>query len=53
MQCSVGGVFLAQYKAADEAGLEAFANITDIDVVETPLRIVAVGDKRLLIATER
>jgi hypothetical protein len=45
VQFSVGGTFLAQYKANDELGRELLARATDFAVLEDPLRlIVAAGD---------
>lgn len=46
VQFSLGGTFLAQWKAVDtETGGELFARIGDFDVADTPLRIfVAAGD---------
>jgi hypothetical protein len=53
VQFSVGGVFLAQYKAAGADGSEAFASASDIAIAETPLRIFVIGGNRLTVATER
>jgi len=42
IQLSLGGTFLAQYKASDEAGNELFGQITDFTVAGNPFRIVVV-----------
>lgn len=52
LQFSLGGIFLAQYKATLPDGTEAFANTSDFTVAETPLRIFVVTGNRLLVATE-
>ena len=45
LQFSIGGTFLAQYKANDELGLELFGRTTDFAVIENPLRLfVVAGD---------
>jgi len=46
VQFSLGGTFLAQWKAVDtETGEELFSRLADFDVADTPLRIfVASGD---------
>lgn len=47
LQFSLGGTFLAQYKAIDELGQELFARANDFAVVENPLRIFVVADDDL------
>ncbi len=46
VQFSLGGTFLAQWKAVDtETGEELFSRLGDFDVADTPLRIfIAAGD---------
>ncbi len=53
IQTSLGGTFLAQYKALDPLqGDELFARITDFDVAESPLRIFATAENRVYVATQ-
>ncbi|MDX1664888.1 MAG: hypothetical protein R3272_13945 [Candidatus Promineifilaceae bacterium] len=53
VQSSLGGTFLAQYKAVDEeTGRELFSALGDFDVAEAPLRIVVVADEGLYVATQ-
>jgi hypothetical protein len=40
LQFSLGGILLAQYKAADADGRELFSRIHDFDVAQAPLRII-------------
>jgi hypothetical protein len=40
LQFSLGGILLAQYKAADGDGRELFSQIHDFDVAQAPLRII-------------
>jgi hypothetical protein len=40
LQFSLGGILLAQYKAADTDGRELFSRIHDFDVAQAPLRII-------------
>ena len=47
MQFSLGGTFLAQYKASDEIGREIFGRATDFAVLENPLRIFVVAEDDL------
>ena len=47
LQFSLGGTFLAQYKASDELGRELFGRATDIAVLENPLRIFVVAEDEL------
>jgi hypothetical protein len=44
IQLSLGGTFLAQYKATDEAGNELFGRISDFAVSGNPVRILVVTD---------
>jgi hypothetical protein len=53
VQLSVGGNFLAQYKAIDTtSGEELFANLGDFDVAEAPLRVFVVAGDGLYVATQ-
>ncbi|HSM58253.1 MAG TPA: hypothetical protein VK879_19015 [Candidatus Sulfomarinibacteraceae bacterium] len=53
VQLSLGGTFLAQYKArTPQSGEELFANLGDFDVAETPLRIFVTADNALYVATQ-
>ncbi len=52
VQFSLGGIFLAQYRAAGPTGLEAFAQVTDLAIAETPLRIFVVSGNELIVASE-
>jgi hypothetical protein len=47
LQFSMGGTFLAQYKANDEQGQELFGRATDFAVIENPLRILVTADNDL------
>ncbi len=51
VQFSLGGTFLAQYKASDEAGSEIFAAAEDFVVIENPLRIIVTAGNGLYIAS--
>jgi hypothetical protein len=51
VQFSLGGTFLAQFKAADETGQELFARANDIAVAEIPLRIYLVTANELHLAS--
>lgn len=51
VQFSLGGTFLAQFKAADEAGQELFARANDIAIAEIPLRIYLVTANELYLAS--
>jgi hypothetical protein len=52
IQVSRGGTVLAQYRVADEAGQELFAQMTEFDVAETPLRIFVVAENKLYVVTQ-
>jgi hypothetical protein len=53
VQLSLGGTFLAQYKALDETGNELFARANDIAVLDTPLRVfVAAGNQLYVVSQE-
>ena len=53
VQLSLGGTFLAQYKATDEeTGEELFTNLGDFDVAENPLRIFVGAGDGLYVATQ-
>ncbi len=47
LQFSLGGTFLAQYKASDELGRELFGRAADFAVLENPLRILVVAEDDL------
>jgi hypothetical protein len=53
VQISLGGVFLAQFRASDSAGIEQFGDIQDFDVADNPLRIFAVSGNELIVAEEQ
>ncbi|MDX1686678.1 MAG: hypothetical protein R3248_01735 [Candidatus Promineifilaceae bacterium] len=53
VQLSLGGTFLAQYKAMDEeTGEELFTKLSDFDVAETPLRIFVGAEDGLYVAVQ-
>ncbi|MFN2222359.1 MAG: hypothetical protein ACK2UH_07400, partial [Candidatus Promineifilaceae bacterium] len=53
LQFSMGGTFLAQYKAADQQGQELFGRANDFAIIENPLRVlVAAGNELYLAAKE-
>lgn len=53
VQTSLGGTFLAQYKALDPAtGEELFTAIGDFDVAESPLRVFVTAGNRVYAATQ-
>lgn len=53
VQLSLGGTFLAQYKALDlETDQELFARMSDFDVAEAPLRIFITVPEALYVATQ-
>ena|GEM_PF-1822560 len=53
VQISLGGTFLAQYKAVDlETDQELFTFINDFDIAEAPLRIFVVGRDGLFVARQ-
>lgn len=53
VQISLGGTFLAQYKALDPAsGEELFSAIGDFDVAESPLRVFVTAGNRVYAATQ-
>lgn len=53
IQLSLGGTFLAQYKAVDLAtDQELFTFMSDFDVAEAPLRIFVVGRDGLFVARQ-
>jgi hypothetical protein len=51
LQFSVGGTFLAQYKAFDTQGAELFARASDFAIMETPLRVLVAAGNELYLAT--
>lgn len=53
IQLSLGGTFLAQYKAVDlETDQELFTNMGDFDIAESPLRIFVTTSNGLYVATQ-
>ncbi len=53
VQLSLGGTFLAQYKATfPDSELELFESLGDFAVAETPLRIFVVAENGLYVATQ-
>ena len=52
VRLSMSGIFLAQFKATNENGVEQFAGIADFVTLNDPFKIVAVGGRRVVIATE-
>ena len=52
LQFSVGGTFLAQYKANDEFGQELFGRAADFAIVENPLRIFVVAGDDLYLSSK-
>lgn len=52
VQFSLGGIFLAQYKALDENGQELFAGASDFAILENPLRIFVVNENRLYLLSQ-
>lgn len=51
VQVSLAGVVLAEYKATTEDGQELFSQVDDFAVLETPLRLLVVGGRNLLLAS--
>lgn len=53
VQLSLGGTFLAQWKAVEpRTGEELFAQMTDFDVVDSPLRIFVTAGSGLYVAEQ-
>ncbi len=52
VRLSMAGIFLAQFKAANEQGGESFGNVADFVTLENPFRIIAVGGREVAIAGE-
>lgn len=52
VQLSLGGTFLAQYKASDSAGRELFSSLQDFAALENPLRIFVATRDGLYLATQ-
>mgnify|MGYP001130246830 CR=1 FL=1 len=51
VQLSLGGNFLAQFKATDEeTGTELFSNLGDFEVADDPIRIFSVGGNGLYVS---
>lgn len=53
VQVSRGGTVLAQYRTADEAGQELFAQMSEFEVAETPLRIFIVARNKLYVVRQQ
>jgi hypothetical protein len=51
LQFSLGGTYLAQFRALDESGGELFSQTTDFVVTDNPLRIFSVANNRVYVAT--
>jgi hypothetical protein len=51
VQFSLGGTFLAQYKASDGEGNEIFASAEDFVVIDNPLRLILPAGNRLYVAS--
>lgn len=52
IQLSLGGTFLAQYKALDDDGMELFSRAADIAILDTPLRIFVAAGNELYLASQ-
>ncbi len=52
IQISRGGTVLAQYRAADEDGLDLFSRATNLDVAEAPLRIFISAEDGIYVARQ-
>jgi hypothetical protein len=53
VQTSLGGTFLAQYKALDPVrGDELFTHLGDFDVAEAPLRLFVAAGNRIYVVTQ-
>ncbi|MDT8304651.1 MAG: hypothetical protein RRC07_01845 [Anaerolineae bacterium] len=53
VQLSLGGTFLAQWKAVEpRTGEELFAQMSDFDVADSPLRIFVTAGNRLYVAAQ-
>jgi hypothetical protein len=52
VQVSRGGTVLTQYRTADETGQELFAQMSEFDVAESPLRIFVVAGNKLYVVTQ-
>lgn len=52
VQFSLGGTFLAQYKATDFEGNELFGRASDFAVIENPLRIIVAAENELYVAAQ-
>jgi hypothetical protein len=52
VQFSLGGIFLAQYRALDLEGQELFVGASDFAVLENPLRIFVINENRLYLVTQ-
>jgi hypothetical protein len=53
VQTSLGGTFLAQFKALDPGqGDELFSHLGDFDIAEAPLRIFVTAGNRVYVATQ-
>jgi hypothetical protein len=52
VQISLGGTFLAQFKAMDESGNELFSAASDFALASDPLRIFVVSGNELYVVTQ-
>lgn len=52
LQFSMGGTFLAQYKATDQSGQELFGRANDFAIIENPLRVVVAAGNELYLAAK-
>ncbi len=53
IQFSLGGTFLAQFKASDANGDELFGRTTDFVISENPLRIIVTAGNELYLANQK
>ena len=52
VQLSLGGTYLAQFKAGDETGQELFGRLRDFTVADNPLRIFVSTDSGVHLASQ-
>ncbi len=52
IQFSLGGTFLAQFKASDANGEELFGRASDFVITENPLRIIVTAGNELYVASQ-
>jgi hypothetical protein len=51
LQFSLGGTYLAQFRALDQSGGELFSRTADFVVTDNPLRIFSVSENKVYVAT--